>query len=157
MKIKLILVGKTDADYLKTGVNEYEKRIKHYLPYESVVIPVLKNSAGLSVQEIKIRESGQLLKNLSVSDYVVLLDENGKELSSVEFSGFLNQRFSSGIKSLVFIVGGAFGVDETVKKRADMVMALSRMTFSHQMVRVFFLEQLYRALSILNNESYHHK
>lgn len=157
MKIKLLLTGKTDTEYIKTGIQEYEKRVKHYLPYESVVIPALKNTGGLAVREIKIRESEQLLKYLSVSDYVVLLDENGKELTSVEFSGFLNQRFTSGIRSLVFIVGGAFGVDDNVKKRADMILALSRMTFPHQMVRVFFLEQLYRALSILNNESYHHK
>ena len=157
MKLKLLLIGKTDKEYIQAGVYEYEKRIKHYLPYESIVIPALKNIAGLTVPEIKIRESEQLLKYLSVSDYVVLLDENGREMNSVEFSGFLNQRFSAGIKSLVFIVGGAFGVDETVKKRAGMVLALSRMTFSHQMVRMFFLEQLYRALSILNNESYHHK
>jgi 23S rRNA (pseudouridine1915-N3)-methyltransferase len=157
MKIKLLLVGKTDTDYIKAGILEYEKRIRHYLPYESVVIPSLKNTAGLTVQEIKFREAEQLMKFLSVSDYVVLLDENGREMNSVGFSGFLNQRFSSGIKSLVFIIGGAFGVDETVKKRSNTVLSLSRMTFSHQMVRVFFLEQLYRALTILNNESYHHK
>lgn len=157
MKIKLLLVGKTDTEYIKTGILEYEKRIRHYLPYESVIIPSLRNSSGLAVRDIKIREAEQLIKYLSVSDYVVLLDEKGREMSSIEFSGFLNQRLSSGIKSLVFITGGAFGVDESVKKRANLVMALSRMTFSHQMVRMFFLEQLYRAFTILNNESYHHK
>jgi 23S rRNA (pseudouridine1915-N3)-methyltransferase len=157
MKIKLLLTGKTDIDYLKDGILEYEKRIRHYVSYEAVAIPALKNIAGFSSPEVKIREAKQLLRYISVSDFVVLLDETGKELSSVEFSGFLNQRFSSGIKSLVFIVGGVFGVDESVKKRVNIILSLSRMTFSHQMVRLFFLEQLYRGLTILNNESYHHK
>jgi 23S rRNA (pseudouridine1915-N3)-methyltransferase len=157
MKIKLVLTGKTDIDYLKEGILEYEKRIRHYVSYEAVVIPALKNIAGFTSPEVKIREAEQLLRYISVSDFVVLLDETGKELSSVEFSGFLNQRFSSGIKSLVFIVGGAFGVDESVKKKVNIILSLSRMTFSHQMVRLFFLEQLYRGLTILNNESYHHK
>jgi 23S rRNA (pseudouridine1915-N3)-methyltransferase len=157
MKIKLLLIGKTDTEYIQQGIAEYEKRIKHYIPYESIVIPALKNVGGYSPAEIKIREVGQLMKNITVSDYIVLLDETGKELGSVEFSGFLGQRFSSGIKSLVFIVGGAFGVSEAVKKRANFILSLSQMTFSHQMVRLFFLEQLYRGLTILNNESYHHK
>ena len=157
MKIKLLFTGKTDIDYLKEGILEYEKRIRHYVPYESVVIPALKNIAGFTSPEIKIREAEQLLRYISVSDFVVLLDESGKELSSVEFAAFLNQQFSSGLKSLVFIVGGAFGVDESVKKKVNMILSLSRLTFSHQMVRLFFLEQLYRGLTILNNESYHHK
>jgi len=157
MKIRLLLTGKTDIDYLKEGILEYEKRIRHYVSYEAVVIPALKKIAGFTSSEVKIREAEQLLRYISVSDFVVLLDETGKELSSVEFSGFLNQRFSSGIKSLVFIVGGVFGVDESVKKRVNIILSLSRMTFSHQMVRLFFLEQLYRGLTILNNESYHHK
>jgi 23S rRNA (pseudouridine1915-N3)-methyltransferase len=157
MKIKLLLIGKTDTDYIQKGIAEYEKRIKHYIPYESIVIPALKNVGGYSPAEIKIREAEQLLKNITVSDYIVLLDETGRELSSVEFSGFLGQRFSSGIKSLVFIVGGAFGVSEALKKKANFILSLSQMTFSHQMVRLFFLEQLYRGLTILNNESYHHK
>ena len=157
MKIKLLLMGKTDTEYIQQGIAEYEKRIKHYIPYESIVIPALKNVAGYSPTEIKIRETEQLMKNITVSDYVVLLDETGKELGSVEFSGFLSQRFSSGIKSLVFIVGGAFGVSESLKKKVNVILSLSQMTFSHQMVRLFFLEQLYRGLTILNNESYHHK
>ena len=150
-------MGKTDTEYIQQGIAEYEKRIKHYIPYESIVIPALKNVAGYSPTEIKIRETEQLMKNITVSDYVVLLDETGKELGSVEFSGFLSQRFSSGIKSLVFIVGGAFGVSESLKKKVNVILSLSQMTFSHQMVRLFFLEQLYRGLTILNNESYHHK
>jgi 23S rRNA (pseudouridine1915-N3)-methyltransferase len=157
MKIKLLLIGKTDTEYIRKGVEEYEKRIRHYVPYESIVVPALKNVAGFSPQEIKTREAEQLIKNISVSDYMVLLDENGKELSSVDFSGFLGQRFSSGIKSIVFIVGGAFGVSDSIKKKANFILSLSQMTFSHQMVRLFFVEQLYRGLTILNNESYHHK
>jgi len=156
MKIKLVLIGKTDTEYIKKGIEEYEKRIRHYIPYESIVIPALKKVAGYSPSEIKIREAEQLMKNVSVSDFLVLLDEKGRELSSVEFSGFLSQRFSSGVKSLVFIVGGSFGVSETIKKKANFILSLSQMTFSHQMVRLFFLEQLYRGLTILNNESYHH-
>jgi 23S rRNA (pseudouridine1915-N3)-methyltransferase len=157
MKIKLLLIGKTDIEYLNRGIEEYEKRIKHYLSYESIVIPALKNVAKYSQSKIKIREAEQLMKNINDSDFLVLLDENGKELSSVEFSRFLSQRFSSGIKSLVFITGGAFGVSETIKKRANFILSLSQMTFSHQMVRLFFTEQLYRGLTILNNESYHHE
>jgi 23S rRNA (pseudouridine1915-N3)-methyltransferase len=157
MKIKLLLIGKTDTEYIKQGIEEYEKRIKHYIPYESIVIPAIKNIAGYSQSEIKTREAEQLIKRITVSDFLVLLDEKGRELSSVEFSGFLSQRFSSGIRSLVFIIGGAFGVTETIKKKANIILSLSQMTFSHQMVRLFFLEQLYRGLTILNNESYHHK
>jgi 23S rRNA (pseudouridine1915-N3)-methyltransferase len=157
MKIKLLLIGKTDTEYIQQGIAEYEKRIRHYLPYESIVIPALKNVAGYSPSEIKIREAEQLMKNISVSDFLVLLDEKGKELNSVEFSGFLSQRFSSGIKSLVFIIGGAYGVSEQMKKKANIILSLSQLTFSHQMVRLFFVEQLYRGLTILNNESYHHK
>jgi 23S rRNA (pseudouridine1915-N3)-methyltransferase len=157
MKLQLVVIGKTDTDYIKQGIQEYEKRIRHYIPYESIVIPALKNVAGYTPSEVRIREAEQLLKKISVSDYLVLLDEKGMEMSSVEFSGFLNQRFSSGIKSIVFIVGGAFGSDEQIKKKANIILSLSQMTFSHQMVRLFFLEQLYRGLTILNNESYHHK
>jgi len=157
MKIKLLLIGKTDTEYIKQGIQEYEKRIRHYIPYESIVISALKNIAGCTPSEVRIREAEQLLKNISISDFLVLLDEKGREMSSVEFSGFLSQRFSSGIKSLVFIVGGAFGVDEQIKKKTNIILSLSQMTFSHQMVRLFFLEQLYRGLTILNNESYHHK
>jgi len=153
----MLLIGKTDTEYLKQGIEEYEKRIRHYIPYESIVIPALKNVSGYSPSEIKIREAEQLLKNISASDYLVLLDETGKEFGSVEFSAFLGQRFSSGIKSLVFIVGGAYGVSDSIKKKANFILSLSQMTFSHQMVRLFFLEQLYRGLTILNNESYHHK
>jgi 23S rRNA (pseudouridine1915-N3)-methyltransferase len=157
MKIRLLLIGKTDTEYMKMGIEEYEKRIKHYISYESIVIPGIKNAGGYSAAEIRNREEEQLIKFISTADYLVLLDEKGRELSSLEFSGFLRKRFSSGKKSLVFIVGGAFGVSEKIKKKVDFILSLSQMTFSHQMVRLFFLEQLYRGLTILNNESYHHE
>ena len=157
MKVQLLLVGKTDQDYIQQGIKEYEKRVKHYLSFETIVIPAIKKSVALTPGEIMGREADLLLKNISPADYVILLDEKGKEFSSSGFSVFLNQRFSSGMKTLIFIIGGAYGVNEPVKKRANHILSLSPMTFSHQMVRLFFMEQLYRALTILNNESYHHE
>jgi 23S rRNA (pseudouridine1915-N3)-methyltransferase len=157
MKIKFIVIGKTDQEYLKEGIREYESRIRHYLPFETIVITSMRKTAGLTTTEIKIREAELLLKNIVPSDYVVLLDEIGKEMNSVGFSVFLRKQFSSGMKALVFLVGGPYGVDEVIKKRANQILALSQMTFSHQMVRLFFLEQLYRGLTILNNEPYHHE
>jgi 23S rRNA (pseudouridine1915-N3)-methyltransferase len=156
MKVRFIMIGKTESNYISEGTGEYEKRIRHYVPLETVVIPALKNTSGLSVPEVKQRESELLLKSVADSECLVLLDETGREYTSVEFSAFLNTRFSSGIRSLVFLGGGAYGVSDTVKRRANHVLSLSRMTFSHQMVRLFFLEQLYRGLTILNHESYHH-
>ena len=156
MKVKLIVIGKTEQSYLKEGILEYEKRILHYVPFETIVIASLKKSSGLSQKEIKTREAEQMMKYMLPSDFVVVLDEKGKETDSVGFSGFLNQRFSSGLKSMAFIIGGAYGVDDSIKSVAQYKLSLSKMTFSHQMVRLFFLEQFYRALTILNHESYHH-
>jgi 23S rRNA (pseudouridine1915-N3)-methyltransferase len=152
-----LVVGKTDQDYLKQGIQEYEKRLKHYLTFNNIVIPAAKKTSAMTMHEVRIRESEHLMKNISPADCVVLLDENGKEYTSTGFSAFLNQRFSSGMKTLVFIIGGAYGVDEMIRKRANYIIALSQMTFSHQMVRLFFIEQLYRAMTILGNESYHHE
>jgi 23S rRNA (pseudouridine1915-N3)-methyltransferase len=156
MKVRFIMMGKTESSYIGEGTGEYEKRIRHYVTLETVVMPALKNQAGLSIPEIRQRESELLLKSIGESEYLVLLDETGREYTSVEFSAFLNARFSSGIRSLVFLIGGPYGVSDAVKRRANHVLSLSRMTFSHQMVRLFFLEQLYRGLTILNHESYHH-
>ena len=156
MKIKLIMVGKTEQSYLKEGIDEYDKRIRHYVPIEIKVITALKKTTGMAIQEIRNKESMMIQSLLQPSDYVILLDENGKEMNSEGFSHFLNQRFSTGSKSIVFIIGGAFGVDDTIKNTAHFTLALSKMTFSHQMVRLFFLEQFYRALTILHHESYHH-
>ena len=129
MKIKLLVIGKTDQDFLVQGIKEYEKRVKHYISFDTVVIPPAKKTSALTTREVRSREADQLLKNISPADYVVLLDENGNEFTSLGFSGFLNQRFSSGMKTLVFIIGGAFGVDELIKERANHIFALSLILF----------------------------
>ena len=157
MKIKLLLSGKTEEEYLKTGLREYEIRIKRYVPFEIVEIPALKNAANLSFGEQNSRECASISKRFLPGDIIVLLDEHGKEMSSTEFASFLNKQFISGSKNLVFVVGGPFGFDPSLKKQASSILSLSRMTFSHQMVRLFFAEQLYRGLTIIRGESYHHE
>jgi 23S rRNA (pseudouridine1915-N3)-methyltransferase len=156
MKIKLIAIGKTDEPYLTEGMKSYENRIRRYIPLEVVEIPGLRNASKLSKEEWKSKEAVKIMSLLTKQDIIILLDEKGKEMGSVEFSSFLNQKFSSGSKNLIFIIGGPYGFDEVVRKRAHFSLSLSQMTFSHQMVRLFFLEQLYRALTILRNEAYHH-
>jgi 23S rRNA (pseudouridine1915-N3)-methyltransferase len=157
MKITLILNGKTEDDYLIRGFSAYEQRLKHYVSFETIVIPALKNTKGISVAQQNQIEGEVLLKQLQNSDRLILLDENGKEFNSVGFADFLQQQMNSGIKNLVFVVGGPFGFSEEVYKRANGKLALSKMTFSHQMVRLFFVEQLYRGMTILKNEPYHHE
>ena len=157
MKIRLLVTGKTEDEFLKTGIREYETRVKRYVSFEITEIPSLKNQSGLSLDEQKLRESGLIQKQILPGDVVILLDEHGKEMRSTEFASFLNKQFLSGNKTLVFVVGGPFGFDPSMKKQAAGIVSLSRMTFSHQMVRLFFTEQLYRALSILRGESYHHE
>jgi 23S rRNA (pseudouridine1915-N3)-methyltransferase len=157
MKIRLILIGKTEEDYLKEGIREYETRIKRYTPFERIEIPALKNTAMLSQVEQNLRESELISKYIQPGDIVVLLDERGKEMRSVEFASFLNKQFIKGSKNLLFIVGGPFGFDPVLKKDASFILSLSKLTFSHQMVRLFFAEQLYRALTILRGEPYHHE
>lgn len=156
MKITLILNGKTEDDYLIQGIRLYEQRLKHYITFETVVIPGLKNTKALSIEQQKQKEGELLLKNMQAADRLILLDENGKEYSSVHFSEFIQQRMNSGIKNLVFVVGGPYGFSEEVYKRANGKISLSKMTFSHQMVRLFMVEQVYRAMTILRNEPYHH-
>jgi 23S rRNA (pseudouridine1915-N3)-methyltransferase len=157
MKVKLVAIGKTDETYLVKGMQEYENRIRRYLPLEVLEIPGLKNASHLGKPEWKAKEAAKILPLFAPQDIVILLDENGKEMTSVDFSSFLNRNFSSGSKNLVFVIGGPFGFDESVRKKAHFQLSLSKMTFSHQMVRLFFLEQLYRALTILRNEAYHHE
>jgi 23S rRNA (pseudouridine1915-N3)-methyltransferase len=157
MKITLLVTGKTESEYLKDGIREYETRIRRYLPFEIIEVPALKNISSLTVGEQKAREAAMILKQIQPGEILVLLDEQGKELTSAGFANFLNQRFLSGGKGIVFLVGGPFGSDETLRKRAGHILSLSKMTFSHQMVRLFFTEQLYRALTILRGESYHHE
>jgi 23S rRNA (pseudouridine1915-N3)-methyltransferase len=156
MKITLILNGKTDDDYIVKGFAIYEQRLKHYISFETIVIPALKNTKALSLEQQKQKEGELIFKNIQLPDKLILLDENGKEYNSVSFSEFIQQQMNSGIKNIVFVVGGPYGFSDEIYKRANGKISLSKMTFSHQMVRLFFVEQLYRAMTILKNEPYHH-
>ena len=157
MKIKLIVVGKTNAKYLLEGEKEYENRLRHYTKFEEIIIPDVKQSGKMSEKELKKKEGQLILDKLENIDHVILLDDKGKSHSSVEFANFLQQKMNSGLKSLVFVVGGAFGFSDEVYLRANSKISLSKMTFSHQMVRLIFKEQLYRGFSILRGEKYHHE
>ena len=157
MKITLILNGKTEDDYIQKGITVFEQRLKHYLPFEIIIIPALKNTKALSIEQQKQKEGELVLKYLQPADRLILLDENGKEQTSLQFSSFIQQQMNSGIKNLIFVVGGPYGFSEELYKRANGKVSLSKMTFSHQMVRLFFVEQLYRAMTILKNEPYHHQ
>lgn len=157
MNIKLIVVAKTDEKYLQDGIDIYVKRLKHYVNFEIIVIPALKDLKNASSDEIKEREAVLLLKHLEKSDTVVLLDEHGVEHTSVGFSKYLQKQMNSGIRNLAFVVGGAFGFSQKVYDKATDKLSLSQMTFSHQMIRLFFVEQLYRAFTILNHEPYHNE
>ena len=157
MKIKLIVVGKTNKSYLVEGEREYEKRLSHYIKFEEIIIPDVKQSGKWSKSEIKKKEGHLILGKLENSDHVILLDDKGKLYSSPRFSEFLQQKMNSGLKSLVFVIGGAYGFSDEVYQRAGSKLSLSKMTFSHQMIRLFFKEQLYRGFSILRGEKYHHE
>ena len=157
MKMRLIVMGKTDEPWLRSGIHEYEMRIGHYIPFEIIEIPALKNAATLTHAEQNLRESELISKQIFPGDILVLMDEHGAEMRSIEFATFLNKQFSAGGKTLVLAVGGPFGFDPGLKKRARFILSLGKMTFSHQMVRLFIAEQLYRALTILRGESYHHE
>lgn len=156
MKICLLVIGKTDADYIRAGIGEYEKRLTRYLAYEMKVLPDVKNSKNMTEALQKEKEGEMILEQLQPGDVVVLLDENGKQYSSVGFSEFLAQKMLNGVKRLVFVVGGPYGFSERVYARGDDKISLSKMTFSHQMVRMIFAEQLYRAMTIIKGEPYHH-
>lgn len=157
MKGVLIVVGKTTDKRFEAITNEYVERIRHYVPFAIEVIPDLKNTKGLSQSEQKQREGELILRSLQAGDYVVLLDEHGSERSSMDFANWMQKKMSAGPKRLVFIIGGPYGFSENVHKRGNEEISLSRMTLSHQMVRMFFAEQIYRALTILNGEPYHHE
>ena len=156
MNIKLIVIGKTKSKFLLDGENEYQKRLRHYCKFSELIIPDIKNGGKLSKKELKEKEGNLILASIKNSDYVILLDDKGLELSSIGFSEFLNKKMVSSTNELVFVVGGAFGFSENVYKRANTKLSLSKMTFSHQMVRMIFKEQLYRAFTILKGEKYHH-
>ena len=157
MKIKLIVVGKTNATYLVEGEREYERRLRHYTKFEEIIITDVKQSGKLSENELKKKEGQMILSKLENGEHVVLLDDKGKHYSSVDFAQLLQQKMNSGLKSLVFVVGGAFGFSDEVYQRANSKVSLSKMTFSHQMIRLIFKEQLYRGFSILRGEKYHHE
>lgn len=156
MKITLLTIGKTEDRYLNEGIDIYLKRLKHYVTFRILELPELKNTKSLSQEQQKIRESELIVKNIQSTDYVVLLDENGKEFSSRGFSVFLNKKMVGGLQHLVFIVGGPYGFSDEVYSRSNDKISLSQMTFSHQMIRLLFSEQLYRAFTILKGEPYHH-
>ena len=157
MKVKLIIIGKTKSKFLLDGENEYQKRLKHYCEFSELIIPNIKNAGKLSKNELKAKEGSLILDSLKNSDYVILLDNKGIMLSSIELSEFLNKKMVSSANEIVFVVGGAFGFSESVYKRASTKLSLSKMTFSHQMVRMVFKEQIYRAFTILKGEKYHHE
>ena len=157
MNIKLIVIGKTDNINLNALIEEYTKRLRFYIKFDLEVIPDIKNVKNLSESEQKTKEGQLILEKLTPTDQLILLDENGKEFNSIEFSDFLQKKMNSGIKTLVFVIGGPYGFSDEVYQKAQGKVALSQMTFSHQMVRLFVIEQIYRGFTILNNEPYHHK
>lgn len=157
MKITLLVIGKTDARYFVDAISEYEKRLVHYIPYEMEVIPDLKNTKNISEEQQKDKEGELILKNLQAGDYLVLLDDKGKEYTSLKFAQYIEKKTHTVPKRLVFVIGGPYGFSQAVYDRANEKLTLSRMTFSHQMVRLIFVEQVYRAMTILNNEPYHHE
>jgi 23S rRNA (pseudouridine1915-N3)-methyltransferase len=156
LKITLIAVGKTEDRYLIEGIDKYLNRLKHYINFNLIIIPELKNTKNLTEAQQKMKEAELISKQLHPTDVVVLLDEKGKKHSSVSFSAYLNKQMIGSVQHLVFIIGGPYGFDESIYKRSNGSLSLSEMTFSHQMVRLFFVEQLYRAFTILKNEPYHH-
>ncbi|PKR80317.1 23S rRNA (pseudouridine(1915)-N(3))-methyltransferase RlmH [Brumimicrobium salinarum] len=157
MKSKLIYVGKTGKSFLKEGEKEYFKRLNRYIPFEIIEINDVKNAKKRSEEEIKQIEGEQILKKLKGNDFLILLDEKGKEFTSINFSKYIQKQFNAGHQNLTFVIGGPYGFSNEVYKRANDNIALSKLTFSHQMIRMFFLEQMYRAMTILKNEPYHHQ
>ncbi|MGY6647784.1 23S rRNA (pseudouridine(1915)-N(3))-methyltransferase RlmH [Wenyingzhuangia sp. IMCC45574] len=157
MKILLLAVGKTDDKNLIQLIENYQSRLKHYVKFDLEVIPDIKNVKNLSESQQKEKEGQLLLKKLQPTDQLVLLDEKGKDFTSMHFADFLQKKMNSGIKQLVFVIGGPYGFSDAVYKKAQGKISLSKMTFSHQMIRLFMVEQLYRGFTILKNEPYHHE
>ncbi len=157
MRITLLTVGKTNDLSFKNAISEYQKRLKFYISFDIEEIPALKNTKNLTEDNQKQKEGELILKSIQNDDEVVLLDDKGSEFTSKQFSGYIEKKMSSGLKRLVFVVGGPYGFSQEVYSRANDKVSLSRMTFSHQMVRLVFTEQLYRAMTILKGEPYHHE
>ncbi len=156
MKAYFIQIGKTDQGYLREGISIFERRIKHYIPLEVFTVSEVKGFANISEKQLKDSEGQKLLNSCKQGDYIILLDEKGVQYSSKQFAGILEKLMISSVKRLVFISGGAYGVSQEVHNRADAVLSFSKMTFSHQMVRLIFMEQFYRAMTILKGDPYHH-
>lgn len=157
MHLTLLTVGKTDIPWVREGLETYVSRLGHYVPFSLKEIPELKGVSALSRDQIRNKEGGLILAQLRPADEVILLDERGREFRSVEFADWLNRRMAASGRDLVFVVGGAYGFSEAVYARADGKISLSKMTWSHQLVRTIFAEQLYRAFTILRGEPYHHE
>ena len=155
MKIEFRSIGKTSFPYLTEGISIYEKRLKHYISYTSIIIPDIKNAKNLSPAQLKEKEGIALLNKVESGDFIIILDERGKSYTSEKFSKFLEKQLQMSHKRIIFIVGGAFGFSDAVYRRANSKLALSVMTFSHQMIRLFFTEQIYRACTIIKGEPYH--
>lgn len=156
MKIVFLVIGKTDESYLDTGILKYIKRLEHYVPFEMKIIPDIKNRKTLTEEQQKKAEGELILSNINVGDDLILLDENGKTFSSVAFSQWIEKQMNIGSKRMVFVVGGPYGFSKEVYAKAKFKISLSEMTFSHQMIRLIFVEQLYRAFTIIKGEPYHH-
>ena len=157
MTITLLAIGKTDNSELNSLISDYTKRLGHYVKFKLDIIPDLKKVKNLSEAQQKEKEGELILKHTTKSDVLILLDENGKQFSSVDFSKYLQKHMNSGIKNLILVIGGPYGFSDAIYKRAQGKISLSKMTFSHQMVRLFIIEQIYRGFTILRNEPYHHQ
>jgi 23S rRNA (pseudouridine1915-N3)-methyltransferase len=157
MQIKVLAIGKTDHTSIQQLIDEYTGRLDHYIRFEWEVIPDLKNTKSMNEEAQKEKEGELILKKIQNSDELILLDEKGKMATSIEFSAYLQKKMNSGLRQLIFVIGGPYGFSEQVYSRANGKISLSKMTFSHQMIRPFFMEQLYRAFTILRNEPYHHE
>ena len=157
MNIKLIAVGKTDNPALQQLISTYEKRLSYYINFELQLLPDIKNSKSVSENQQKIKEGELILSNVELSNHLILLDERGKEYTSIDFADELQKKMNAGIKQLTFVIGGPYGFSQEVYQRANSKLSLSKLTFSHQMIRLFFVEQLYRGFTILRNEPYHHQ
>jgi 23S rRNA (pseudouridine1915-N3)-methyltransferase len=151
------MIGNTSEAFVKNGYEIFFKRLKHYIKVKEIIIPDLKDRKHLNAEQIKEKEAVLILEKITSSNFTVLLDEHGKEFSSVEFAGFMQKTMNAGTREMFFVIGGAFGVAESVKQKADLTVSLSRMTFTHQLIRLFFAEQIYRAMTILKNEPYHNE
>lgn len=157
MNIELLTVGKTNIKFILEGIADYTKRLTHYIPFVMTAVPDVKNVSKLDKEQQKTAEGQKILSLIQPGDFVVLLDERGKQYTSIEFSSFIEKGILVGRKKMIFVVGGPFGFSKEVYDRADSQLSLSKMTFNHEMVRLFFVEQIYRAMTILRGEQYHHE